>query len=49
MLPLLFIAAALARWLRTLPKEQRMMEQFRLLCKVTQGPYHVDDNEMILC
>ena len=45
--PLDNMAAALARWLRTLPREQRMMELFRLLCKVTQGPYHVDDNEMI--
>lgn len=47
--PLDNMAAALARWLRTLPQEQRMIELFRLLCKVTAGPYHVDDNEMIDC
>lgn len=45
--PLDNMATILARWLRTLPGEQRMMELFRLLCKVTQGPYNIDDNEMV--
>lgn len=45
--PLDNMAAAMSRWLRTLPGKQRMDELFRLLCKVTQGPYYIDDNEMI--
>lgn len=45
--PLDNMAAALARWLRAMPGEQRMGELFRLLCKTTQVPYDIDDNEMM--